>query len=239
MSKLIYSVYKITNRINNKVYIGFTSRDVMIRFKEHIRSSRHNPTYHLHKSINKYGKKNFVIESIFSSFDQQDSLLKESYFIDLYQSMNHKIGYNTSLGGEGNTMTSLTKQKLSIMRKEYYQTNKHHFLGKKLSEEHKLNIKLNHHNCTGNDNSFFGKQHTSQTKKTISEKMSGSNHPTSKQLKIITPTKTFIVDGIKQFCRDEDISSSLMFRVIKKYLTTGTSPKKGRMKDWCFEYSIL
>ena len=62
MVYLVKSIYKITNKINNKVYIG-QSKDVHRRFLEHI-SGRKNGTSVIHNAIEKYGVENFKIEII-------------------------------------------------------------------------------------------------------------------------------------------------------------------------------
>ena len=58
-------IYKITNQINQKVYIGLTSRSIEQRWQEHLRSvetlKEKRPLY---RAIAKYGKDNFTIEQI-------------------------------------------------------------------------------------------------------------------------------------------------------------------------------
>lgn len=58
----------------------------------------------------------------------------------------------------GRTHSSDTKEKISSA-----------LTGRKFTEEHKKNIKDNHHNCNGNNNSFFGKKHSADTKQKFSE----------------------------------------------------------------------
>ena len=58
-------IYKITNKINNKVYIGLTTNTLKYRWSRHISESKNvNDTKHLYKAIRKYGVENFVIEQI-------------------------------------------------------------------------------------------------------------------------------------------------------------------------------
>lgn len=96
----IAGVYKITNKINNKVYIG-ESLNVHRRWKEHRDSLRQNQ-HHSHKlqsDYNKYGSRNFIYEIIetidnnYSTFLQRCILLvyEESY-IKQYNSIEE--GYN-------------------------------------------------------------------------------------------------------------------------------------------------
>lgn len=54
-------IYRITNLVNNKIYIGQTIRDLKVRFKQHC--YKKGCTY-LHNAILKYGKENFKIELI-------------------------------------------------------------------------------------------------------------------------------------------------------------------------------
>ena len=96
-------IYKITNNINNKIYIGKTNRDISIRFQEHIDSSNsiNSPSYnyHLHRAFRKYGIENFSIDKI---EEVSEGLIneREKYWIKYYDSYNN--GYNLTLGGEGN-----------------------------------------------------------------------------------------------------------------------------------------
>lgn len=101
-------IYKITNTINGKVYIGYTSRDVKTRFKEHFINAKHNNkkrkeklTY-IQKAIIKYGKKSFVIESLYDLPNNKQEVWGkfEQYYINKYKSNNKKNGYNLTKGGE-------------------------------------------------------------------------------------------------------------------------------------------
>ena len=87
-------IYKWTNKINGKSYIGQTI-DEEGRKKDHIRGKY---KCYFHDAIKKYGIENFdyeVIERI------EESLLseREIYWINYYDTFNN--GYNLTLGGEG------------------------------------------------------------------------------------------------------------------------------------------
>ncbi len=91
---MIISIYKITNIINNKVYIGstksFESRKYF-HFYQLKLNKHHSP--HLQKSYNKYGKDNFKFDLI----EECNDLLRkerEIYFINLNNSFNRNFGYN-------------------------------------------------------------------------------------------------------------------------------------------------
>lgn len=93
-------IYKITNLINNKIYIGQTSRTVDIRWQEHQRNMYDDKYKNitLYKAFNKYGINNFDIKII---EEVDNSLLneREEYWIRTYNS--YKNGYNSTIGGNG------------------------------------------------------------------------------------------------------------------------------------------
>lgn len=93
-------IYKITNLINNKVYIGQTIQTIEKRFiqhKSHARTGNNN--HKLANALRKYGEDNFIVENI---EDCEQELLdeREKYWINFYNSI--KEGYNTIEGGQTN-----------------------------------------------------------------------------------------------------------------------------------------
>lgn len=105
----IYSIYKITNLINNKVYIGYTSKTSEIRFNNHIAVSS-TPSYShikLYKAFKKYNVDNFTVNTIYQSKDKNHLVkIMEQYFIDEYNSMDDRFGYNMCVGGQGGNIKS-------------------------------------------------------------------------------------------------------------------------------------
>lgn len=93
-------IYKITNIINNKCYIGKTVLSIEKRFLQHKRDSkrRHLEKRPLYNAFNKYGVDNFVIEQIEECSPEVMSE-REQYWICFYDS--YYNGYNAALGGEG------------------------------------------------------------------------------------------------------------------------------------------
>jgi group I intron endonuclease len=159
----IFTVYKITCLINKKVYIGYTKKSIQTRLKGHfktaIKNKKENKNHKFSNAILKYGQINFTIESIFKTNDKSEALLKEIYFINLFNLT--KKGYNTSIGGEGGAVKG---RKLSQTHKEKIRVA---HLGKKLSDETKLLISKNHCDVSKEKNPFFGKKHNEETKKKI------------------------------------------------------------------------
>lgn len=101
-------IYKITNLINNKIYIGETIRNLNVRWNEHKSEAlggRHGYTYHLHNAMRKYGIDNFIIE-IIDNCPDEERFIVESKYIQLYDATNPNKGYNAVLEGNGRTLIS-------------------------------------------------------------------------------------------------------------------------------------
>ena len=93
-------IYKITNNINGKSYVGKTLNTVSSRFKEHICDSKHEVCKNrpLYKAFNKYGIENFRVETL-EECDDTDASEREMFWIKELDTF-HK-GYNATLGGDG------------------------------------------------------------------------------------------------------------------------------------------
>lgn len=102
-------IYKITNLINGKIYIGLTTRTVEMRWKEHCRHS----SQEIDKAIQIYGKENFIIETLEECTDENlDD--REKYWINFYNC--YENGYNNTLGGRDDNyiMTSKMQEVLEL-----------------------------------------------------------------------------------------------------------------------------
>ena len=118
MSTIIYTIYKATNIITGKVYIGF-AQNLGKRLREHHSNSfnQNDTSYntYFHRAIRKYGRDTFIWEPIYQSLDGKHCLKEmEPYFILEYDSF--KNGYNMTIGGDGILglkHTEETKRKLS------------------------------------------------------------------------------------------------------------------------------
>ena len=93
-------IYKITNRINDKVYIGKTVNTVETRWKEHCHDYKreHCEKRPLYEAMKKYGVENFSISEI-ESCNIEVLNERETYWIEYYGSF--KNGYNATKGGDG------------------------------------------------------------------------------------------------------------------------------------------
>lgn len=93
-------IYKITNLINNKCYIGKTLNTIQERWREHCSDykKRDEEKRPLYSAMNKYGIENFKIEEI-EQCNEDIINDREKYWIEYYGSF--KKGYNATLGGDG------------------------------------------------------------------------------------------------------------------------------------------
>ena len=87
-----YIVYKITNLINDKIYIGQTTESLKKRFSRHCGYQKNDGTY-IHNAIKKYGKENFIIEQIDIANSQEELDELEYYWINQLNSFAPN-GYN-------------------------------------------------------------------------------------------------------------------------------------------------
>lgn len=92
-------IYKITNKINGKSYIGQTIQNVKERFYQYCATKCSQAILNMviHKAINKYGKSNFTIEVI-EEVESTNLNDRERYWIRYYDSYNN--GYNSTEGGQ-------------------------------------------------------------------------------------------------------------------------------------------
>lgn len=98
-------IYKVTNLVNGKVYIGKTSRKFEQRKSQHIRKAfNSNSNLAFHRALRKYGEDNFTWEVIDSAETEEEILEKEIIWIAYYNTYTHNKnsnGYNMTLGGDG------------------------------------------------------------------------------------------------------------------------------------------
>ena len=113
-------VYKITNTINGKSYIGQTIRPINERWRRHVNDAINNKLdTHFARAIRKYGEKVFSIEKIDSAETQDELNILESFYIHKYNSI--KNGYNeTDSVGKcgGNTYLSKTEEEMDIIKEK-------------------------------------------------------------------------------------------------------------------------
>lgn len=104
-------VYKATNTVSGKIYIGKTIRTLEFRIQEHYSSAKrkaYNSSFLY--ALQKYAKENFTWEVLFESDDESSLFNKEIELIQYYNSRNSDVGYNLTNGGEGCSGRVLSKE---------------------------------------------------------------------------------------------------------------------------------
>ena len=92
-------IYKITNKVNNKVYIGQTVRTIEERYKKHLFEARHRTNRPLYDSMNHHGYDNFYVEQLVEAPNEELNDL-EIFYISKYDATNPNCGYNLTTGGD-------------------------------------------------------------------------------------------------------------------------------------------
>lgn len=189
-----YEVYLHTNTINNKIYIGITSRSMDERWNNHVKKSfyenrKNLNTSYFHQSIVKYSAdvwSHQLLEIIDGTL--QDAKDTETKWIAFYKSNEKNIGYNLTKGGDvSDNMSEEVRQKISekisilmqdpIRRetqskkmKEHWKNNPNPFAGKTHSEESKTIMGAKSKTYQEeHGNPFAGKTHDEETRKRMSE----------------------------------------------------------------------
>lgn len=110
----LIGIYKITNKVNNKCYIG-QSVHIETRFEEHKRCMDNKPLY---KAFKKYGIENFDFEVVEECIAEQLND-KEIFYIKHFKSSTDEWGYNLTFGGNSNIggFSKQTREKISESRR--------------------------------------------------------------------------------------------------------------------------
>lgn len=122
-------VYKITNKITGKIYIGITNQGSGARYRHHWYESRIGEPSPIHRSMAKYGEDNFTLEIIDFAETYKELKEKEKFWIKKFNSTDRNIGYNLTEGGDGTFGRMHSEETKEKIRQKA--------LGRKISEETK------------------------------------------------------------------------------------------------------
>lgn len=178
-------IYKTTNLINGKIYIGRDSSDC---------KTYYGGGKYIRLALKKYGKENFIKCTIDIAEDIRDLILKETFWIKFYDATNKMVGYNILTDGHnggwqivnerykvtGRTFSAERNKKLSISktgvkRKPFSEECKRNMSlahPKSITEKHKQNIGLAQKGKT------LTEEHRQKIRATMAAgRMKGKNHP--------------------------------------------------------------
>jgi len=127
-------IYKVTNKIDGKSYIGQTTKTLEQRKREHKGNAKRGVGFYFYNAIRKYSWKNFKWKVIEKCDSKEELNEMEKYYIAKYGTycLDEIGGYNLTLGGKGNcgyVQSEEHKKKISDAHK-----------GKKHTEESKKKI---------------------------------------------------------------------------------------------------
>lgn len=175
----IFYIYKITNTINSKIYIGRT-KNPSYRKRSHINATKNTilNMQKIHIAMNELGLINFTFEVFEKCEDYAFACEREIYWINFYHSDDENFGYNDKCGLLGNPiLTEEHYKKISLNMKG----EKNHRFGKTLSNDEVQNLSMQ---FSGSGNPFYGKTHSDETKEIISlsskGRILGENNPRAK-----------------------------------------------------------
>lgn len=192
-------IYKHTNKINGKSYIGQTSKTMEVRFEQHVKSKNSNS--HFHRALRKYGRENFESEILECNIETIElSNGREIFWIEYYDSIEN--GYNMVPGGgcsPGQALKGKTYEEFygPEIAKEMKENISSHTAGRtyeemygeegskekrlkmsksrtgiKMNEEQKKNLRENHWSTKGVKNDWSVQPpHSEETKNKITESL--------------------------------------------------------------------
>jgi group I intron endonuclease len=151
-----YCIYKTTNLINGKFYIGKDENNKLWYLGSGVL---------IKKAIKKYGRENFIKTIIDTSNDKDELCKKERFWIRFYNSQDSSIGYNVADGGEGG-FTGFRSEESKRKIGESSKGRISYWKGKRLSDEtrEKMSIAAKARLKNKENHSMFGKKNLGAAK---------------------------------------------------------------------------
>lgn len=235
-----YIIYKTTNLINNKIYVGK-------HMTKNLNDAYMGSGLLIKKAIKKYGLKNFLKEILYSFSNEEEMNLKENQIVN-NEFIKLSNTYNIALGGQGGLITSdplfRSQINLKISLSKYGKKNPKISKLKKgiqLSENTKKKISLalknrkfsdKHKQLIGKANK--GKIRSIETKKQISDTLKNkSKEEMNNNAKIFILTnpegiKHEVKGKIKLFCKQNNLS----YCTLIKWYNKGKIKTKSNLNNW-------
>lgn len=169
MSERTYCVYMHTNKINGKKYIGQTCQKPEDRFRKD--GIGYIGSRVFYNAIRKYGWNNFYHEILFTNLTLEQANIVEQALIFVYKTTDRRFGYNLESGGKNHIMSEESKELLRQSKKGTQNGVNNPFYGKRHTTETRKKLSESHkYIFLGENNPNYGKKHTAESK----EKMATS-----------------------------------------------------------------
>lgn len=202
-------IYKTTNKLNNKVYIGKKQSSIFIE-------SYYGSGTIIKKAINKYGLNNFIVEliCIAYSLDELNKMEKEN--IKYYKNKYKRDCYNIASGGQGgNLLLYAPESKRREAIEKMVSTRKDNLIG--IGKNNPM-----YQSGTKGFHPLLGKNHSQETKNKISKSLKG-NIPWNKNLKVVKTQKELQQEKVDSFIKNKQIIPIKVTNLINnniKYFST-------------------
>lgn len=210
----IMHVYRITNLINGKCYIGVTSRDPNFRWWEHQNTASSGKGFALHQAIRKYGSEHFSFEVICCTKSKEDlGLLEKQLIADNDSLCFGGHGYNMTPGGDWTTSIGRVSVR-DLTTGKTFQTD--------VTDPRYIRGELVPAN--------LGNKHSEKVRKIISEKAKknskGALNSNAKIFRLVSPSgEVFILSGtLQRFCTE----LGLKYSALNDYLGKGAVPEPSK-----------
>lgn len=172
-------IYKHTNKINGKIYVGQTKLNLKQRWREG-EGYKYCPLFY--NAIQKYGWNSFnheIIEEV-DSIEQANK--REQYWIAFYKSNDPRYGYNLTSGGLNREISEIARQHMSEAQKHK----------PPITEETRIKMSKSHKGKNaGEQHYLWGKHLSEDTKQKIRDKLSNEFNPASRKVQCIETGEIF------------------------------------------------
>lgn len=182
LKEIIIGVYKITNTITNKYYIGY-AKDIYKRFDEHcntLKNGKHQNII-LQRSYNKYTLNSFTFEILHTYDNIEDAKNKELEYLENLDI--RPLLYNIHYNNSGGDTLSNHPDRIDIIKRITNTVNDNY---SKMTDQEKKEK----HGQPGEKNGMFGKTHTEKVKKIISESSKNKSKEVIKKISEHAKTRT-------------------------------------------------
>lgn len=214
-------IYKITNLINSKIYIGQTIGSIQQRWRKHCKKSSVGCSA-IRNAISKYGKENFIIEQIDNASTIEELNIKEKYWIKTIQSIS-PLGYNLRSGGDNGLHNQETLEKQSIaklgIKNPMYKKGSHLFMTQEAILEKNKNISLAKKGVKNPKSAAAIRGRTKETHEYLArmaEKKNiqnlGENNPNAKQITV----NGILYKTMKDAVKNTDLSMYKLRKIMKE-----------------------
>lgn len=111
----MFTIYLHRNKINNKIYIGYSGKSINERWYHHCHAAKKGKGYYFQAAIRKHGENNFSHEIIDTASNLKEAKLSEVKWIAHHKSNDPTIGYNLTNGGDGSILSKSTIEKMRVV----------------------------------------------------------------------------------------------------------------------------